>query len=330
MFQKVQRNDSGFPYATARFFYLFPRPFDRNGTCAENSKGLAYVRKNDMERSNDRKTENVSPRGGGQAPPFLFLYFLELKGRPVRREGDHARIGWLHDLIVEPAVPYPRVAGVVVRRSLWRTFFRPWNEVRAVNPYEIIVSAEPAQPHWQPEATLPHAGRDWLGRLAVEVSSRTVVRLYDIHLIYSENTMLLAHAETGPRGWLRRWGLEAIGRWSLYRLFPQQFKERFATFRHLQVLRPDRSGNKIILSPRILEMEPSDLETVLSQLPHRMAAAVFSSLPDEVAARVLKEAALRMRGRLLRSAPRDRRQKLERLLAVTTPPPPMPPSQRQT
>jgi len=266
--------------------------------------------------------DNKSPEGRITArenePSFLFLYFLKIRGCPVRREGDKVRIGRLEDLIVETALPYPRTAGIVVRSGLWKMQCRPWNEVRAVNPFEIVVSAKPADPNWQPAPPLERAGRDWLGRWAIEVSTRSIVRLYDFHLLYSEDTMLLAHAETGVRGWLRRWGLEPSALFILGRLFPNLFKERFATFRHLQILRPVRGGGTLLVPPRLLEMEPADLETIIVRLPRSMGLALFETLPDPLAVRVLQEAPSDVRNRLLRSVPPDRQMRIQTLLKEST------------
>ncbi len=250
---------------------------------------------------------------GEKDPPFLFLYFRKIRGCPVRREGDKARIGRLYDLIVEPAIPYPRAAGIVIRCGLWKTQYRPWSEVRAVNPYEIIVAEQVANPSWTPNSSMEQPGRDWLGQLAIEVSNRSVVRLYDFHLLYSENILLLAHAETGPRGWLRRLGLEQSVLMLLSRLFPALRKERFATFRHLQILKPDPRSSKIRLPPRLLEMDPPDLETVIARLPSSLRRSVFASLPDELAARVLQETPAEFQARLLRSIPPARQATLEQL-----------------
>ncbi len=155
--------------------------------------------------------------------------------------------------------------------------------------------------------------RDLLRQLAVEVSATSVVRIWDLHFVYSENKMVLAHAETGIRGLLRAFHLEKAVLFLLGDLLKTTLRERFATFRHLHVLRTLPDGT-IPIPRRILEMHPADLSAVVRQLPPRLRRHLFTSLTDEAATAVLIESVPTLQRRLLADCPAPRRTTLERLM----------------
>lgn len=256
--------------------------------------------------STDRRDSTVSAK----PEPFLFLYFLELQGIPVLREAGGAVLGWVHDFAVRATTPYPTVCGMEIRTAEGPRLL-PWSAVQDLNNQAAyLIPGEPAAP----PAFDYTVRRDLLRKLAVEVSATSVVRVWDIHFVYSEGKMVLAHAETGIRGLLRTLRMEKPVMATLGAMLPAPvFRERFATFRHLQILR-DCADGTMHIPARVLEMHPADLASVLKQLPGRLRRHVFNALPVDAAARVLQEAESRLQSLLLAACPPARRETVCKLM----------------
>jgi hypothetical protein len=231
---------------------------------------------------------------------------------PVLHSVSGETLGAVSDFVVQATTPYPTVTGVRIRLAGGKEKLFSWSAVVALNSRELVL--DPARDAggtaWDYSVL-----RDLLRRLAVEVSATTVVRIWDLHFVYSENKMVLAHAETGLRGLLRTLKLEKPVMALLGGVMKTALRERFATFRHLQVLRALPDG-VIPIPHRILEMHPADLSTVLRQLPARLRRRVFLALSDEAAAAVLAESVSGLQRRLLASCPANRRAAIKRLMTA--------------
>lgn len=256
-------------------------------------------------------TSTRSSAAANGSEPFLFLYFSQLANAPVVNAISGEGLGKIRDFVVKATSPYPVIAGVRVRTPRNGDVLFAWSAVSAVTPRELFLdpARHDGEPAW--DYSIRH---DLLRQLAVEVSATTVVRIWDLHFVYAENKMVLAHAETGIRGMLRALGLEKPAMALLGGVLKTALRERFATFRHLQVLRPLPDGT-IPIPKRILEMHPADLQTVLRQLPGGLRRPVFLALTDDAAAAVLLESTAGLRHRLLGDCPRERRPVLQKLMA---------------
>ena len=244
--------------------------------------------------------------------PFRFLYFSSLAGAPAWDEASGTRIGRIRDFLIQATTPYPTVCGLELATPAGRRNI-PWSAVRDLT--EKAAYLAPGDPGPAPAFDFT-VRRDLLRKLAVEVSSTAVVRLWDMHFVYSEGKMVLAHAETGIRGVLRALGLEKPILATVGRLLPAALlKERFATFRHLQSLTVQSDGS-VRIPKRILEMHPADLARVFKQLPVRWRKPVFMALSVETAALVLREAEARLEARLLESCPQERRDTVLKRMAA--------------
>jgi hypothetical protein len=263
-------------------------------------------------------TSHSGSSASTQAEPFLFLYFSQLKGTPVLHETSGERLGTVHDFLAQATMPYPTVCGMEMIIPGGRRVV-PWSMIRGVTPQAVYLASNDTHP---PPASDYSVHRDLIRKLAVEVSATSVVRIWDVHFVYSEGKMVLAHAETGIRGLLRTLGLEKVVMALLGSVLSASLRERFATFRHLQILTSLPDGS-ITIPIRVLEMHPADLASVLRQLPGRLRRQVFSALSVEVAAAVLREAEVRFQGRLLAACPRERQATVKKLMAALRDSPPL-------
>lgn len=252
-----------------------------------------------------------APNDSAQPEPFRFLYFTRLAGRPAWDETSGDQRGRIRDFLVQATVPYPTVCGLELDTARGPVSL-PWSAVRDMRDTAAYLAPANGDP---PPAYDYTVRRDLLGQLAVEVSTTQVIRIRDLHFVYSEGRMVLAHAETGIRGVLRRTGLEKPLLATLARLLPAAlFRERFATFRHLQFL-PVQTDGSVTVPARIAEMHPADLARVLMQLPTRLCRPVFDALAPDLAARVLRESETRLQARLLAACRPERREVLLKRMA---------------
>lgn len=211
--------------------------------------------------------------------PFLFLYFSQLVGIPVIETTTGKELGKVHDFVAQATVPYPTVSGLEIRTPLGRRMY-PWSAVRGLTADEVRLSPDPTDLAPVIDYSVR---RDLIRQPGVEVSDTSIVRIWDVHFVYSEGKMVLAHAETGIRGVLRTIGLEKPVMALLGSMLTAALRERFATFRHLQILKTMPDGS-VSVPRRVIEMAPEELASALRQLPRRLRRGVRKALPAETAA----------------------------------------------
>ncbi len=266
-------------------------------------------------------SDTASQTGSSASPPaesFLFLYFSQLVGIPVLHETSGDQLGRVYDFVAQSTTPYPTVCGVQIRSSAGLRQV-PWSAVRHLSSKAMYLSPDDDSPVPTADYSVRH---DLIRKLAVEVSATSVVRIWDVHFVYSEGKMVLAHAEIGIRGLLRTLRLEKLTLRLLGSILATALRERFATFRHLQIMKAQPDGS-IYITKRVLEMHPADLASVLRQLPDRFRRYVFRELSVEAAAAVLREAETRFQRRFLAACPRERRKTVQKLMAAIREAPPL-------
>lgn len=263
-------------------------------------------------------TPSATPAASTRAEPFVFLYFSQLTGLPVLQEPGGALLGKVHDFVAQATLPYPTVCGLEIQTPGGLRPV-PWSAIRDLTSEAVHLAPDAGKPL---PASDYSVRRDLIRKLAVEVSATAVVRIWDVHFVYSEGKMVLAHAETGIRGLLRALRLEKPVMALLGSLLTTALRERFATFRHLQILRRLPDGG-VFIPKRVLEMHPADLAATLRQLPGRLRRAVFRTLPVETAASVLREADAGFQRCLLGSCSRDRQAAVKRSMAALRDSPPL-------
>lgn len=222
-------------------------------------------------------------------PAVLFLNLSDLLGRPVRVDGDSRVLGSLYDIGGSTSTSYPLCVSLDIKLRKGRQHeFLPWNCVKQITPREIIIT-KPAGP--APSADF-WGRRDVLDDQVVDVSGAKVLRVNDVHLIYSDTKLIFGHVEVGLRGILRRLRFERpiafLSQW----LFDYTLKDSFVTWRHLQVLSPGGipGGVKVDkLSERFADIHPAELADILEQLGVKDRQELFNSLSVETAADTLEE-----------------------------------------
>lgn len=222
-------------------------------------------------------------------PPVVFYNLSDLLGRPVRYDDARKPFGRLYDIGASTQTSYPlsTCLDICVRRSQPHLII-PWSQVKIITREETVLSRNdtpaPTADFW--------ARRDVLDDQVVDVSGAQVLRVNDVHLIYSENKLIFGHVEVGLRGILRRLRFERPVAFLAQWLFDYTLKDSFVTWRHIQVLSPGGipGGVRVAsLSDRLADIHPAELADILEQLGVKDRQVLFNSLSVSAAADTLEE-----------------------------------------
>jgi magnesium transporter len=234
----------------------------------------------------------ASPRlngiGENAMPAVVFYNFSDLLGQPVRYEDDARPFGKLYDIGASTHTSYPLSISLDVSTRDGRSIL-PWSAVKIITEKETVLKrtseAAPTADFW--------ARRDVLDDQVVDVSGAQVLRVNDVHLIYSENKLIFGHVEVGLRGILRRLRFERFVAFLAQWLFDYTLKDTFVTWRHIQVMSPGGipGGVKVskISEERLADIHPAELADILEQLGVKDRQVLFNSLSVETAADTLEE-----------------------------------------
>ncbi len=234
----------------------------------------------------------ASPRingiGENAMPAVVFYNFSDLLSQPVRYEDEIRPFGKLYDIGASTHTSYPLSISLDVSTRDGHTIL-PWSAVKMMTGKEIILTrvSETAPPadFW--------ARRDVLDDQVVDVSGAQVLRVNDVHLIYSENKLIFGHVEVGLRGILRRLRFERFVAFLAQWLFDYTLKDTFVTWRNIQVMSPGGSPGGVKVSKlseeRLADIHPAELADILEQLGVKDRQVLFNSLSVETAADTLEE-----------------------------------------
>ncbi len=234
----------------------------------------------------------ASPRlngiGENAMPAVVFYNFSDLLGQPVRYEDEARPFGKLYDIGASTYTSYPLSISLDISTRDGRTIL-PWSAVKILTEKETILKrtseTAPTADFW--------ARRDVLDDQVVDVSGAQVLRVNDIHLIYSENKLIFGHVEVGLLGILRRLRFERFVAFLAQWLFDYTLKDTFVTWRHIQVMSPGGipGGVKVskISEERLADIHPAELADILEQLGVKDRQVLFNSLSVETAADTLEE-----------------------------------------
>ena len=236
-------------------------------------------------------SRNGAPQGGpgsaGAGPGYTYYQLSSLLGARLRYEDEASPFGRLYDIGGRKTGSYPQAVCLEVETRGGMAFV-PWSAVKEMSEKEIVVrrttEAAPPVDIW--------VRRDVLDDQVVDVSGAKVRRVNDVHLAYTEGQLVFGHVEIGVRGILRRLGVERPARALLRWLFDYSLKDRFVTWRHIEVLSPGGSpgGLRVSAFPsRLADIHPAELADIMEQIGVKERQRLFNALPIETAAGALEE-----------------------------------------
>jgi len=222
-------------------------------------------------------------------PPVVFYNLSSLLDQPVRYENEPRPFGRLYDIGASTQTSYPLSSCLDIAPHRGSSHLMvPWGSVKLMTRKETVITRNndpaPTADFW--------ARRDVLDDQVVDVSGAQVLRVNDVHLIYSENKLIFGHVEVGLRGILRRLRFERPVAFLAQWLFDYTLKDSFVTWRHIQVLSPGGvpGGVRVAkMSDRLADIHPAELADILEQLGVKDRQVLFNSLSVATAADTLEE-----------------------------------------
>lgn len=206
----------------------------------------------------------------------------------MRYEDAPKAFGRLYDIGAARTVSYPQAVSIEVKTAVAPLLVLPWSAVRSFTLAEVVIS--------RAVATLPPpefwVRRDVLDDQVVDVSGARVLRVNDVHMIYSGGTLILGHVEVGLLGILRRLRFERVVCFLLRWLFDYALPESLVTWRHIEVLSPGGipGGVRVANLPdRLSAIHPAELADIMADLGSEDRQALFAALSVEAAADTLEE-----------------------------------------
>lgn len=221
-------------------------------------------------------------------PDVVFYYLSEVLDNRVRYEDEARPFGRLRDIGASAGTPYPEAICLEVKCNGAERCILPWSVVQSLSPRETVIRRETNPPiqadFW--------GRRDVLDDQVVDVSGTRVLRVNDVHLIYSDKKLIFGHVEVGVLGILRRLHFEKPVSFLLRWLFDYSIRESFVTWRHIEVLSPGGvpGGLRVSTLPeRLADIRPAELADIMEQLGTKDRQMLFDALSVETAAGALEK-----------------------------------------
>jgi magnesium transporter len=195
------------------------------------------------------------------------------------------RIGRIADFVVEhPEDTFPRIDAIVVKTRSGKQLAPISTILDFEHRDRVKLSVAPsvAAP---PDDEALYLVEDLFDKQIVDVDGRKVVRINDIEVAVTGNTLRLVAADIGMGGLLRRLGGPTFAR-SLLEKVPRTLIA-WDNVAPLQDFNPTQIQLSVA-DHRLARLHPSDLAEIIGELSAQDAARVVGSLDDETAASALE------------------------------------------
>ncbi len=218
----------------------------------------------------------------------MFIYFSQLMNRPVVDTGGEF-LGRVYDIVVKPTEVYPQSALLIIRKGFPNRKYAlvNWTDIFELDTKETRLKIDTAKISFseihnnKEELALR---RDILDQQVVDTYNHKVIRVNDIHFLFVDCFLMVAHVDISTRGLLRRLGFEKtvdffIGLFNRNCVYLK--KEQLISWKHIQPLsiNPVSMTIKVNIPQKQLGKIPSaDLGEIFLDLNVNHQIALFKSL----------------------------------------------------
>lgn len=231
----------------------------------------------------NKMMSNAKP---GEKP--MFIYFSQLMDRPVI-DKNGVLVGELYDVVVKKSLVYPQSDSLIVRKGYPNRKYAliNWSDILDVDQKEVRLRIDNAAVNFaekhDDKAELS-VRRDILDQQVVDTYNHKVIRVNDVHMLFVDNALMLAHVDISTRGLLRRLGFEKIVD-ALVKAFNKNAaylkNENLISWKFIQPLsiNPVSMTIKIDVPQQQLSGIPAaDLGEIFLDLSSKQQTALFKSL----------------------------------------------------
>jgi len=231
-----------------------------------------------------------------QAAKQMFIYFSQLMDSPVFDKNGQW-LGKLYDIIIQPTEVYPQSSHLIIRKGFPNRKYAviKWPDIQEMDNKEIRLKVSKADITFQEKHNNKEElilRRDILDQQVVDVYNHKVIRVNDIHLLFVDHSLMLAHVDISTRGLIRRLGFEKLVDF-LVRLLKRNAvylkEEHLVSWKHIQPLsiNPVSMTIKIDVARKQMKNIPAaDLGEIFLDLNTKDQSALFKSLDLETKARI--------------------------------------------
>ncbi len=146
----------------------------------------------------------------------MFVYFSHLIDRPVIDKNGTV-VGEIYDIVLKPSQVYPQSASLIIRKGFPNRKYAlvNWKDVSELDADTKEVKLSIARKTLlfkekhdnKEELTLR---RDILDQQVVDTHNHKVIRINDIHMLFVEHALMVAHVDISTKGLIRRLGFEKL------------------------------------------------------------------------------------------------------------------------
>jgi len=228
----------------------------------------------------------------------MFVYFSELIDKPVL-DTNKNMVGCVYDIVLKPSVVYPQSAYLIIRKGFPNRKYAiiDWEQVKDIDIYtqEITLNIVRHKVIFtekhdnKDELTLR---RDILDQQVVDTYNHKVIRINDIHLLFVEQALMVAHVDISTRGLIRRLGFEKIVDFFVKIIFrdsPYLKTEHLISWKYIQPLSINPASMTIKVNApekQFSSIPAADLGEIFLDLNIKQKISFFRSLDTQTQARV--------------------------------------------
>jgi len=226
----------------------------------------------------------------------MFIYFSQLMDKPVLDKNGE-KLGEIYDIVVKPSEVYPQSTLLVIRTGFPKHKYAVihWPDIQEIDNKEFNLKIDKskiifAEKHNNKEELTLR--RDILDQQVVDTYQHKVIRVNDIHLLWVDHALMVAHVDISTKGLIRRLGCEKIVN-TLIKLVNKNAsylkKEYLISWKHIQPLsiNPVSMTIKVdVPSKQFSAIPAADLGEIFLDLNIKHQIALFKSLDINTKARI--------------------------------------------
>ena len=153
----------------------------------------------------DNQTKKENTKG-------MFIYFSQLMDKAVI-DKNGVLLGKVYDIVVKPSEVYPQSTSLIIRKGFPNRKYAliKWSDILEIGKKEVLLNIEGLKLTFQErhdDRTELTLRRDILDQQVVDTFNHKVIRVNDIHLLFVDHSLMIAHVDISTRGLLRRLGFE--------------------------------------------------------------------------------------------------------------------------